>query len=200
MQDPNQRKNCLPISGFTIWELLTSVTVTAVVLGLGLPAAQNIVLDAKLSASVQSFVSAVQFARTEAAKRGRGVILCQSTDQRRCTGSNDYASGWIVISAPLDDVLDDVPDDVPDGALEGAPDEARSPVVLRVGAPRLVGSILANRTAFEFRPYLKRSTNGTLTFCDRRGAERARAVIVSYTGRPRITSSGQRPLRCPAPA
>jgi len=183
MQTRRTSENPRPTSGFTLWELLCSVSVAAVVLGLGAPAMQNIVLDARLSATVRSFVSAVQFARAEAAKRGRGVILCQSSDQRRCSGATDYASGWIVVASD------------PQGPLERAPGDD----VLRVDAPRLAGSILANRTAFEFRPHLKRSTNGTLTFCDRRGAAYARAVVVSYTGRPRITSQGpgQRPISCP---
>ena len=54
----------------------------------------------------------------------------------------------------------------------------------------MAGSITANRRLFEFRPFGRRSTNGTVTFCDRRGAEQARAVVVSFTGRPRVTRNG----------
>jgi hypothetical protein len=52
--------------------------------------------------------------------------------------------------------------------------------------PALLGSIVGNRPYFDFRPIMRRSTNGTLVFCDERGAAAARAVIVSYTGRPRV--------------
>ena len=48
------------------------------------------------------------------------------------------------------------------------------------------GSIVGNRPYFDFRPIMRRSTNGTLVFCDERGPAAARAVIVSYTGRPRV--------------
>src|SRR5690606_35721876 len=62
-------------------------------------------------------------------------------------------------------------------------------------APKL--RISANREIFEFRPFRQRSTNGTVTFCDRRGAAEARAVIVSYTGRPRVSEAGPgRDLSC----
>ena len=57
--------------------------------------------------------------------------------------------------------------------------------VLDVGGPFASGTITANRQVFRFRPFETRSTNGTLTFCDRRGVERSRSVVVSYTGRPR---------------
>ena len=52
--------------------------------------------------------------------------------------------------------------------------------------PRSAGTITSNRPFFDFRPVLQRSTNATVTFCDRRGPRAARAVIVSYTGRPRV--------------
>jgi type IV fimbrial biogenesis protein FimT len=56
-----------------------------------------------------------------------------------------------------------------------------------------------NRIRFSYRPFGRRSTNGTVTYCDDRGADAARAVIVSYTGRPRTASlaPGGKPLRCP---
>ena len=61
------------------------------------------------------------------------------------------------------------------------------------------GTIVANRRDFVFRPFEVRSTNGTLTFCDRRGPNAARAVIVSYTGRPRVATvtARKKPLTCP---
>jgi hypothetical protein len=68
-------------------------------------------------------------------------------------------------------------------------------------APGYSGAVItANRSAFVFRPFGKRSVNGTLTFCDRRGPDAARSVIVSYTGRPRATAASinSNQLRCPA--
>jgi len=83
-------------------------------------------------------------------------------------------------------------------------DDARPPQrsededLLYFHAPRMEGSISANRRLFEFRPFGWRSTNGTITFCDERGQTQARAVIVSYTGRPRVSIEGPggRELRC----
>jgi type IV fimbrial biogenesis protein FimT len=64
--------------------------------------------------------------------------------------------------------------------------------------PALDGTIVGNRPLFEFRPLLRRSTNGTVVFCDRRGTPAARAVIVSYTGRPRVdqVDPDGKPLVC----
>jgi type IV fimbrial biogenesis protein FimT len=78
------------------------------------------------------------------------------------------------------------------------PLRAEAEPLLYVHTPELVGTIVSNRPYYEFRPGFRRSTNGTVVFCDRRGAAAARAVIVSYTGRPRVASrdADGRPLRC----
>jgi hypothetical protein len=69
--------------------------------------------------------------------------------------------------------------------------------LLYAHAPELTGTIVSNRPFYELRP-AGRSTNGTVVFCDRRGAAAARAVIVSFTGRPRVDTrdADGRPLRC----
>jgi len=83
------------------------------------------------------------------------------------------------------------------------PDERANPVsaaaILSVYQTAAAVTIRANRERFRFRPNYRRGTNGTIRFCDRRGSAAARAVIVSYTGRPRVaatTASGE-PLPCP---
>jgi len=42
--------------------------------------------------------------------------------------------------------------------------------------------------------------NGTLVFCDPRGSSSARAIVISHTGRPRVSrrDSSNKPLKCPA--
>ena len=75
----------------------------------------------------------------------------------------------------------------------------RSPAepLLYMHTPELEGTIVGNRPYYEFRPG-RRSTNGTTVFCDARGTPAARAVVVSYTGRPRVATrdADGRPLRC----
>jgi hypothetical protein len=74
------------------------------------------------------------------------------------------------------------------------PDEA----MLHVHAGWTEGSVLANRATLSFRPFGQSGTTATFTFCDRRGDRSARAVIISQTGRPRVSgeSASGTPLRC----
>jgi type IV fimbrial biogenesis protein FimT len=162
------------IAGFTLWELLLTLAVGATLLGLAVPAFEEFLLDSRRTAGVNAFVLAVQLARNEAAKRGRPVILCKTANRQQCGGDEiRFDAGFMVF------VNED-----------GAHPPHRSPLepLLYAHTPELDGPITSNRDVFEFRPGLRRSVNGTVTFCDRRGALEARAVIVSYTGRPRVDS------------
>jgi type IV fimbrial biogenesis protein FimT len=161
--------------GFTLWELLVTLAIAGVVVGLGTPAFGRFVLDARLTADVNAFVTAVQLARSESAKRARPVIVCKTADRRTCAGREvGYEAGWMVF-VNEDDAL--------------PPARAGAEPLLYAHVPRIAGTVRSNRAVYEFRPFYRRSTNGTVTFCDARGAGAARAVIVSYTGRPRVAAS-----------
>ena len=170
--------------GVTLLELLMVLVVAGALAAAAVPGLGALILNARRTADVNGFVTAVQLARSEAFKRGRTVVLCKTADGTRCGGSDvDFDQGWMVF--------------VNDGS-ENPPRRDADEPQLYAYRPEMAGSITANRRLFEFRPFGRRSTNGTVTFCDRRGAGQARAVIVSFTGRPRVTRNGPglRPLTC----
>jgi type IV fimbrial biogenesis protein FimT len=172
--------------GFTALELLIVMGLASLLLLIAVPSLRTFSLDGRRTVDINGFVVAVQLARSEAAKRGQPVVLCQSEDGRNC-GDNGlrYGAGWMVF-VNEDDVR--------------PPQRNPAEIVLYRYLPQTRGSITANRRLFEFRPFGWRSTNGTVTFCDERGAAAARAVIISYTGRPRTSDigPGNRPLICAA--
>jgi len=173
----------MPSRGHTLLELLAALVVAAVALGVGLPSFERLRLDMQRTSAVNAFVGAIQLARSEAAKRARPVILCKSADFERCGGDEIRYDHGFMVFVNEDDVR--------------PPARSAAEPLLRAYRPPQGMTISANRDLFEFRPFRARSTNGTVTFCDRRGEAEARAVIVSYTGRPRIADAGPgRTLRC----
>ena len=173
------------LRGLTLWELLCALAIAAVVLTAGVPPLRTLLLDAQLTADVNGFILAVQLARSEAAKRGRPVMVCKTDDTHRCGDADLPAdAGWMVY-VNLDDRY--------------PPRRSATEPLLYVHRRELEGTVVSNRPYYEFRPG-RRSTNGTTVFCDRRGAAAAKAVIVSYTGRPRVArvDADRRPLRCAA--
>ena len=171
------------LRGFSLWELLCTLGIAAVTLAIGVPTFRTFLLDARLTADVNGWILAVQLARSEAAKRNRPVMVCKTDDTHRC-GAPDLGAdaGWMVY-VNLDD-------DYP-------PERSTAEPLLYVHSLELTGTVTSNRPYYEFRPR-RRSTNGTTVFCDRRGSPAAKAVIVSYTGRPRVdrVDADGRPLRC----
>lgn len=172
-------------AGFSLLELLLVSLLAGVLATMAIPAFRSLLLEAAMAAQVNRIVHGMHVARQEAEKHGADVALCRSTDGRSCDHMQPWESGFIVF---VNRDRDDPPQvDLGEPVLQSAPAWSR-------------GVITANRNAFVFRPYGKRSVNGTVTLCDSRGPGAARSVIVSYTGRPRATpadtSSNQ--LRCPS--
>lgn len=165
-------------------ELLFAFAVVAVVLTLGVPAFSDLIRDSRRTEQVNLFVHSIHLAKNEAAKRARYVTLCKSANGRQCTSLGQWHQGWLVFV---------------NRDRDRPPQVDPSEEILYVRPPYPHGTIHGNRVAFTFRPFRRRATNGTLVFCDLRGPASARAVVVSYTGRPRIShkDSRGRPLDCP---
>lgn len=172
-------------AGFSLFELLLVSLLASVLAVFAIPAFSNLLLDAGMVTQVNRYVHGMHIARQEAEKYGADVVLCRSVDGRNCNHGLTWQSGFIVfINRDRDD-----------------PPQVDAGETLLQSAPAFDGGVItANRSAFVFRPYGKRSVNGTLTFCDRRGPGAAKSVIVSYTGRPRSTAANidSNQLRCPS--
>lgn len=169
--------------GWTLPETLAALAVVAL-LAAATPALRGLLLDARMTSAVNSLVHAIHLARQQAHVSLRDVVVCRGAAGVQCAPAGNWSSGWLVfVNFDRDDppVID-----------PGEP-------VLHATDPQSLRSVQSNRRAFVMRPFSLRATNGTVVFCDERGTAHARAVIVSYTGRPRAAtrSAGGRPLTCP---
>ena len=159
--------------GFTMVELLTCLAVIVVLTAWGAPSFGTLLRDSRRTREVNQFLQAVYLARSEAIKRNGVVSLCPSLDGSGCAPATAWQSGWLVF----------VNNDRDAPAIRDAGEE-----LLRVYPPWDSGHILSNRTTLSFRPYGQMGVTATVTFCDDRGSAAARAVIISQTGRPRVSN------------
>ena len=158
--------------GFTLYELLMTMLLIAVLVAIGMPAFSGTLARSRQATEINALFHAIHLARKESIRRRQVVSLCPSADGRSCLRQQDWSTGWILFN----NADQDSPPQVDAGEF----------VILqhRVDASFRV---TANRRAFTLRATYKRATNGTFVVCDRRNRTPARALIVSYTGRPRVS-------------
>jgi type IV fimbrial biogenesis protein FimT len=170
--------------GYTLPEIVFTLAIAVGLLGWGVPTFRDVQRNAVRTREVNQFIQAVYLARSEAIKRNGVVSLCPSPDGDLCAPTGTaWRDGWIVF----------VNSDRDSPAVRDDGEE-----LLRVYAPWPNGAVSANRTTLSFRPFGQMGVTATFIFCDDRGSKAARAVIISQTGRPRVSdrSASNTALAC----
>jgi len=168
-------KNIHAYRGFTLPEFLVLVTVLTILANLSVSGFTTLRNKFRMDNSINHLVRAFHLARHKSRLDASVVTVCKSRDGSQCHNDANWNEGWVVFS-----------NTDADNPPQIDPGEA----VLSTAGKTVSLQISANREAFHIRPYGKRSTNGTFRYCSPTTAIRQRAVIVSYTGKPRIEDSG----------
>lgn len=159
----NKTHNRFTHAGFTLVELMITLTIVALLLTLGVPSFRDFVMNNRLTTSTNEFVGALNLARSEAIKRSEWVTICSSNDQATCTASS-WDSGWIIKVTSNDELLRVF------SALPG------SVTLTDTGA----------LTSFQYAPsgFIEGGGANTFNFCDDRAGETGRQIQITGTGRP----------------
>lgn len=166
-------------TGFTIIELLVTISIGAILLGIAMPGMQTFVLNNRSSVHTESMVSSLRLARSEAIKRNAWVVMCKkNAGSTNCVTSGDWTQGWIVfvdnnrnasVNAGTDEILR-VRASLEDTSqsFSGTTDVANYIAFDSAGMSRLISGA---------------SQSGSLVLCDSRGFEAStRAIIHSANG------------------
>ncbi|MDX1824918.1 MAG: GspH/FimT family pseudopilin [Thiohalomonadales bacterium] len=161
-------------AGFTLVELLSTIAIVLILFGLGLPLLKTTVTTNRIATSVNAMAGTLAYTRSEAIRRNQHVVVCKSKTGKNCSREGDWRRGWLVyVDANQNRTLDEVE------------------TVL--GAHHLGEKIEVDYRAFGSRHYLvyrptgTTRTNGTFTFCDPAYPESAQALIITKTGRARLS-------------
>jgi type IV fimbrial biogenesis protein FimT len=92
-------------SGFTLVELLITITIATILMAIGIPSYKYVTTSNRVSGEINALLADMQFARYEAVKEGLPVQICPvvtftppTTPPIACTASTNWSTGWIVLS------------------------------------------------------------------------------------------------------
>jgi len=186
MQRTASHRRGTPARGFTLLELLAVVTVAAFALVIGVPAIKSFGARGQQTAEINRFVRHLQLARSYAVKTGYDHVLCPSSDLIVCRENSQWAQGYILF------------EDLDQNGVR----DSQEPLVAASRPVSRIGIRMQSTTGRQrviYRPDGRSAgSNLTLTFCDPDNAIAPKAVILSNTGRARISNVlwDGKPLKC----
>ncbi len=80
-------------TGFTIVELLITLFVASILLAIAVPSYQTLIRNNRLTSQINTFVTSLQYARTEAIRRNAMVSIGA---QNAANNANEWGPGWRV--------------------------------------------------------------------------------------------------------
>lgn len=156
------------VKGFTLVELMVTLAIAVILLGLAAPSFVDIIKDNRLTTQINSLSASLNLARSEAIKRSTDIIILSKN-------GTSWESGWTVFN---------------DTNGNNTPESAE---VIRVEGPASNNiTIKANGSIsrITYRASGLAGTAGTFTLCDDRTdpEKYAKALIINSIGRVRVAT------------
>ena len=187
--------------GFNIFELMITVAVLGVLMGVGVPAMQTLMQNSRLTTQINLLSTTLALARSEAIKLNQRVLVCVSTTGTDCEAAGSgtgWDDGWMVfVDRNNDSDVDLGAPGTDDCAVNSTTDcilatQAGYPgtntLTPGAGAPDFLayvgdGSVRCNTDANITALETCNNANTFFTLCDFRGATYAKGLSISRTGR-----------------
>ena len=185
-------------SGFTLVELMITLVVAALVMGIAVPNLRTFIQNSRITTQGNGILTDLAMARSEAIKRNAPIVVCPSaapTVAAPTCSAGSWERGWLVFEDAVDPVTKKGNDTF--AAAEGDN-------LLRIHEPlegnntlRANGAELVNFVTFGPSGVTTLVNDDFLKLCDARGAPFGRAILIYATGRARVAHPSQIVFSCP---
>ena len=172
--------------GFTLINLLLSLAIAGIAMAIGVPAFNSLSARAQQTSEINTLVRHLHLTRSFAIKTGVNHVLCPSNNGADCLGSSQWDQGYIL----FEDLDRDGDRDTEEKLIQ----TYRSTSGIAIDMQSTSG-----RTRVTYRQDgFSVGSNLTLTFCDPNLEIPPKAVILSNTGRTRVSMTrwDGSPLSC----
>ena len=173
--------------GFTLLELMLAIAVATILITMGVPALQQMIMNNRLRSQANTLISALNFTRSEAIKRGATVYMSKCTSNGgtippSCGTTWSWSNGWIIFV-----------DLNGDNKVNVDTDPAKNEVLRNYGStPNSDYSLNANNNFTNYISYLpsgKSNTVGRFVICYNNQTDpllNSKAVFINPAGRARV--------------
>ena len=162
-------------SGVTLIELLVTLSIAVILMAIAVPGFQDFFRRNRIDSSVSELMGALNYARSEAIRRGVRVSICRSGTGANCTTTQPWQEGWIVFTNPNDDNNVDAGEEI-----------MRVHHALPAGVT--LNTDFTNRITYQPDGRITNSVGGSFFLCHG-GTTDARRIVVIGTGRARVESA-----------
>lgn len=128
--------------GFTLIELMVTIAVLAIVVTMAAPSFTTMINNNRSAALGEELATALNFARSEAVRRGSRVSICASGDGASCSGANTWTQGWIVFA---DNATSDIANSPTVGTVLRSWEAPNAGAAITVGQPAATNFIRYTR-------------------------------------------------------
>lgn len=188
-------------SGFTLVELMITLVVAAVLLGLAVPNLRSFIQNSRIVTQSNEMIGSIAIARSEAIKRNKTMVICRSSNPTAASptcandNGNTWETGWIIFQDANGDNLY----------------TAGTDTLLTIREPLAGNNTLRGNVSQLYNYIAFPNSGGTnlsapaagaaanhFKLCDQRGASSGRAIVIDPTGHARTeTNSTFTSLACP---
>jgi type IV fimbrial biogenesis protein FimT len=168
-------------AGYTLGELLITMSIVGILASVAVPGMQNIVLNNSRVSVSNDMAYSMQLARSEAITRNQRVVVCASENGSTCASDLDWTDGWIAFN---------------DANTDGAPGGTGEAILLHsTGTDGINITPVTFTDRFTYRPNGRvmgasvAASTGEFVFCDSRGAAHARVLSIRASGRPILSKT-----------